>query len=123
MVSIRKAEIQKIVDRMRYFFSPTWVKSADRKTVEKWATEIGRLLMHRLADDEAAIAFLETQMPKDKRDILTAIHQSQQQAQVEEQQAPLMMKAKRKSPPQEFEQPSYMLDHSVTVPAPKEKPE
>ena len=108
---------------MRYFFSPTWVKSADRKTVEKWATEIGRLLMHRLADDEAAIAFLETQMPKDKRDILTAIHQSQQQAQVEEQQAPLMMKSRKKSPPREFEQPSYILDHSVTVPAPKEKPE
>lgn len=49
------------------------------------------LLLHRLSNDEAAISFLETQMPKDKREILQAISQSQQQAQAQEQQAPLMV--------------------------------
>lgn len=47
------------------------------------------LLLHRLSDDEAAIAFLETQMPKDKREMLRAISQSQQQAMAQEQEAPL----------------------------------
>jgi hypothetical protein len=47
------------------------------------------LLLHRLSNDESAIAFLETQMPKDKREMLKAISQAQIQAQVQEQQTPL----------------------------------
>ena len=47
------------------------------------------MLLHRLTYDEAAIAFLETQMPKDKREILRAVSEVQQQAQIQEQQTPL----------------------------------
>ena len=47
------------------------------------------LLLHRLGNDEAAIAFLETQMPKDKREMLRAIAQAQLNETAIEQQAPL----------------------------------
>ena len=67
------------------------------------------LLLHRLSNDEAAIAFLEAQMPKDKREILDAISLAQQQAQAQEQQAPLIvtkaMRRQKKEDNQMLEQP------------------
>jgi hypothetical protein len=63
------------------------------------------LLLHRLSDDEAAIAFLETQMPKDKREMLRAIAQSQQQAMIQEQEASLQVMKKAQSKVQKGKKP------------------
>jgi len=69
-------------------------RESDQKSAVERAAQAQKdwgLLLHRLADDEAAIAFLETQMPKDKREILQAVAQARSQARVAEEQAPLRM--------------------------------